>query len=267
MNKIYLYALIPTYELELTPLPEVKGFDGQHELYTLSMDEVTAIVSDLEGEEYTEEAIKEKVSNDMPWLQDKAYHHHQVLTQLNETYTIIPLKFCTIYNHADSLKASIEPQQDHIRASFELVKDHEEWTVKIYCDEEQLKERVSQNSPVIEEKKQEIATLSPGRQFFEKKKIDKLLETEVEKEQEQRCQLAHEKFSGSARDSAIKKNLGKDVTGLEQTMCWNSVYLVPEHQVSTFLETIQDEEQDMEKAGYQIQATGPWPAYHFSSFS
>ncbi|MDY0394605.1 GvpL/GvpF family gas vesicle protein [Virgibacillus halophilus] len=50
--------------------------------------------------------------------------------------------------------------------SFRLVKGNEEWNIKIYCDEDALKERVSGNSPHIEEKKKEMEKLPKGRQFF-----------------------------------------------------------------------------------------------------
>ncbi|MDY0394606.1 GvpL/GvpF family gas vesicle protein [Virgibacillus halophilus] len=111
MTKVYLYALIPTHETNVKKLPEVKGFDDKNALYTLPLEDITAIVSDLDGDEFTEENIKEKVNNDMPWLQDKALHHHKVLTRLHQDYTIIPLKFCTIYNNVGSLKESVASQK------------------------------------------------------------------------------------------------------------------------------------------------------------
>ena len=70
---LYLYGLIPTKEANKENLPSMKGFDGESELYTIEIGDVTAIVCDLPSNEYSEETIKEKVDNDMDWLQEKAF--------------------------------------------------------------------------------------------------------------------------------------------------------------------------------------------------
>ena len=76
---LYLYGLIPTEEANKETLPPMKGFDGEDELYTIQIGAVTAIVCDLPADDYSEESIKEKVDNDMDWLQEKAFHHHETV--------------------------------------------------------------------------------------------------------------------------------------------------------------------------------------------
>lgn len=39
----------------------------------------------------------------MEWVKDKAFHHHETLIKLRERTTIIPMKFCTIYQSENSL--------------------------------------------------------------------------------------------------------------------------------------------------------------------
>ncbi|UXR52272.1 hypothetical protein MUA82_11685 [Staphylococcus simulans] len=65
-NLLYLYALVPEAELENQDLPSLTGFDCEGSLYTVPVDDkITAIVCDLDGDEYSEEVIEDKIDNDM----------------------------------------------------------------------------------------------------------------------------------------------------------------------------------------------------------
>ncbi|MFC0274769.1 GvpL/GvpF family gas vesicle protein [Metabacillus herbersteinensis] len=265
---IYLYGLIPTKEVAShQSFPSFKGFDGVENLYTISRNQVTAVVCNLDRNDYSEQVIKEKVNNDMEWLQEKAFHHHETLTALYKTFTIIPLKFCTIYENEENLRETIHGNEEKLESSLTLLHGSEEWNVKIYCDDNDLRKQVDVNNSTIQAKKQEISGLPRGRQFFEKKKIDQLIETELEKEKNRVCENVHEKLKEHSLHAAIKKNWSKDVTGLKENMTWNSVFLLPVPQVEHFLEEIKNFEKELEGTGWRFEATGPWPAYHFSSFS
>ncbi|WP_254660926.1 GvpL/GvpF family gas vesicle protein [Bacillus sp. FJAT-27225] len=264
---IYLYGLVPTNELIEKPLPPFKDFDGKGEIYPIEISGITAVVCQLDSGSYTEETIKERIDNDMAWLQEKAFHHHETVLNLSKLYTIIPLRFCTLYKNEDSLKETIQSNSSRMESTFNLISNNEEWNLKIYCNDELLKKEVSANNPAIEEKREEISSLSKGKQFFEKKKLDQLIEKEVEKEKIAVCEDIHLHLKGFAIEGHVKKTWGKDVTGRKDQMTWNSVYLVPKTKVEPFLKQIQQYEKDMKEKGWQFEATGPWPAYHFSSFS
>lgn len=264
---IYLYGLIPTEEMTEQSFPSFKGFDGEREIYTLSFGSTTAIVCQLNAEEYSEESIKEKINNDMEWLQEKAFHHHETVVSFSKLYTVVPLKFCTIYKNEDSLKSSVQTNQDKLKSAFSLLAGNEEWNLKIYCDDSLLKDQVSKSNPAIEAKRAEINDLPKGRQFFEKKKLDKLIESELEEEKTRISEKIHFQLKEFVLQGNVKRNWSKDVTGKDENMTWNSVYLIPKSDVEPFLEKIQQYEKDMKETGWQFAASGPWPAYHFSSFS
>lgn len=42
------------------------------------------------------------------------------------------------------------------------------------------------------------------------------------------------------------------------------MYLLEQNEVTRFLEEVKIQEQKMGELGLQMEATGPWPAYHFS---
>ncbi len=264
---IYLYGLIPTTEATGKSFPSFKGFDGESELYTIQLNNITAVVCNLDSKEYSAENIKEKIDSDMEWLQDKAFHHHETLVALYKEYTIIPLKFCTIYKNEQSLQGKIEASKSKIEQTFKTLEGNEEWNLKIYCDDEKLKQDVSKNNTEIEAKRKEISFLTPGRQFFEKKKIDELIESELENEKNRVCEGLHEKLKTFAIQAEVKRNWSKDVTGLKENMTWNSVFLLPVYKVDSYLEEVKRLEEELRETGWRFEASGPWPAYHFSSFS
>ncbi|WP_277678397.1 GvpL/GvpF family gas vesicle protein [Gracilibacillus dipsosauri] len=263
---IYLYAFIPEEEVESKPLANMEGFDRQNNIYTVTIDGIKAVVCRLHSEEYSEEVIQEKIENDMEWLQQKAYHHHQTLMKLYEEYTLIPLKFCTIYQNEESLRQKVEEKLDDMREILTQLKEKEEWNLKIYCNEESLKKIVSQDNPTIAAKKEEINQLPPGRQFFERKKIDQLIMDELDLEKDRICEVAHEQLNQYAEDAVIKKNWSKEMTGRKENMAWNSVFLLKKDQVEPCLEELEQAEKELETKGFTLEITGPWPAYHFASF-
>lgn len=267
-NLLYLYALVPEAELENQDLPSLTGFDGEGSLYTVPVDDkITAIVCDLDGNEYSEEVIEDKIDNDMEWLQKKAVHHHETIETLYQNFTLVPLKFCTIYKTKDSLKSTIQGYSEKITATFNFLEDKEEWTVKIYTNDKKLRKEVSKNNKAVEEKSEEIKDLPRGRRFFAEKKIDSIVDKELENEKDRVSEDLHQNLKALAVDFSIKKNWGRDVTGLEEEMVYNSVYLVPNEKVNDFLEVIDDTKNELPEEGWHIEVAGPWPAYHFSSFN
>ncbi|WP_404347316.1 GvpL/GvpF family gas vesicle protein [Sutcliffiella horikoshii] len=264
---IYLYGLIPTNESVSQPVPSIKGFDGKGDIYTIPIGEITAIVCSLDANEYSEEIIKEKINSDMEWLQEKAFHHHETVMALSKLYTVIPLKFCTLYKNETSLTDTVQQNHSKMTDTFALLEGNEEWNLKIYCNDELLKKQVSQNNPAIEQRREEISQLSKGKQFFEKKKLDKLIDDEVENEKDRVSERIHTHLKDFVLQGNVKRNWSKDVTGRKENMTWNSVYLISSSKVEQFSEEIQQFEKKMGDMGWQFEPTGPWPAYHFSSFS
>ncbi|ASK62114.1 gas vesicle protein GvpL [Virgibacillus phasianinus] len=266
-NLIYLYGLVPAQEATEKSLPQLKGFDGEGNLFTIPINHTTAIVCELNGYDYSEETIADKMNNDMEWLQEKAFHHHETIASLDNKFTFIPLKFCTIYKNESNLRETILASEDKVDESFNRLTDKEEWTLKIYSDDNKLKKQIGNSNAAIEEKRKEISELPRGRQFFERKKIDSLVDKELDKEKDRIGESLHDKLKKYAVDTSIKKNWGKDVTGLRDDMTWNSVYLLPKDQVKDFVTEIEVTEKELGDLGFRIEAAGPWPAYHFSSIS
>ncbi|WP_249870430.1 GvpL/GvpF family gas vesicle protein [Oceanobacillus saliphilus] len=263
---VYLYGIIPTKEKEKHPLPSLKGLDGESDVYSLPFDELDAVVCELDPVEYGEKEL-EKKTNDAKWLHEKAFHHHEALMKLYENYPIIPMKFCTIYSNHDSLLQTINHHKQRMMEMLDDIADKEEWILKIYCEADKVKQGVASYNEAIEAKKEEIASMSPGRQYLEKRKLDQLIDQETEKEKRAFSEKIHKELAALSVDSEVKKIWKKDVTGRTEEMCWNSVYMLNKSVVDDFLSIVKHQQEKWSVSGWHFELTGPWPSYHFAKVS
>ncbi|MEC5424504.1 GvpL/GvpF family gas vesicle protein [Virgibacillus sp. C22-A2] len=261
---IYLYGIIPANADNA--IPPMKGIDEHNPIFTIPFGEIEAVVCNLDEAEYREKELEAKTNN-MEWVHEKAFHHHEALMTLYEIFTIIPMKFCTIYSGKDSLQNTIVEHKPKMIELLDVIAGKEEWIMKIYCDNSKLKENVAEDNPTIASKREEIELLSPGRQYLEKRKLDQLIEQETDKEKDSFSSRLHDQFAQFSTDSEVKKNWNKDVTGREEDMCWNSVYMLEQSTVEDFLANVQKAQDKWKSSGWFIEVTGPWPSYHFSKIS
>ena len=263
---IYLYGIIPAKEKESPSLPSLKGLDEESEIYSLPFGKIEAVICELDPADFNEKEL-EKKTNNAKWLHEKAFHHHEALIKLYENYPVIPMKFCTIYSGQESLKNTIETHQSHMVELLENMEDKEEWMLKIYCEADKVKGNIASYNETIEAKKGEIAAMSPGRQYLEKRKLNQLIDQEAEKEKYAFSEKIHKDLAEQSVDTAVKKNWNKDVTGRDEEMCWNSVYLLEKSAVDDFLSAIKSLHAKWADSGWHFEVTGPWPSYHFAKIS
>ncbi|MGM7701467.1 GvpL/GvpF family gas vesicle protein [Pseudalkalibacillus sp. Hm43] len=262
----YLYGFIPTSKRHQNHLPSLQGFDGETELYMIEDRQITAILCALDPDDYSEEIIKSKIDQDMEWLKSKAFHHHETLISLYKVYPdIIPSSFCTIYESEQNVKKTIRENEDKLMDIFDSLDGNQEWNLKIYLDEKKWKGQG--DSPAVEEMRRNLDSLSPGKRFFEKKKLDQLIEQEMEKEKNTLCEDVHDRLKKYSQKAEVKRNWNKDVTGMNERMAWNSVFLLPDQTVDSYLEEIKSLQKDLNPQGWKFEVSGPWPAYHFSGLS
>jgi hypothetical protein len=261
---IYVYGFIPTKEYSEKQSEEMNGMDENYMVDYHTFDDITVVTSRVRPEEFSEEALQKNVE-DMKWLQKKAFHHHQLTNKLHEMYTVIPLKFGTIYNSEESLASVVTGYGQNIREVFGDLAGNEEWSIKIYTDKEMFSKAAGKNSPEITEKQKEIAELPRGKQFFEKKKLDKLIQEVSERELTSYCETVHEEVKMLARNNEVKKNWEKKLTEREDDMCWNAAYLIPEKNVQKVIDLVKEKQKASEDFTFEI--TGPWPPFHFSNFA
>lgn len=263
---LYLYGIALKDEVEGKEFSQMKTIDGKNNVEVIAYGECAAIVSPVEEEEFGEEVLEVK-TNQMDWVQEKAYLHHEILMKLKDMATLIPMKFCTILESETSLEKKMDAHETEWAILLQKLSGKEEWNVKIYNHPGQLKEQVAEHHPDIQRKREEISQMSKGMQYLQKKKLDQFIDEQVVQEQQSYVNQIHRDWSDLCDETAEKKVWNKSVTGKEEEMCWNCAYLIDKEQVEKFLSNVTKANEEGESSGWHIEVTGPWPVYHFSTLS
>ena len=262
---LYLYGILPEEENVQNVWPEGKAaIDGKETPFLEKWEGIACVVTEVDEEEFGEEAM-EKNSNDTSWIQEKAFHHHEALLDLQRRATILPMKFGTIFESKESLQSMIEEKRGFLVETLNKLEGKEEWNVKAYIDPVVFQDRVAETNENIKAKREEISAMSKGRQYLEKKKLDKVIEEERFREQERKAQEIHSMLREYSVESEKKKNWKKETTGRSDEMSLNAAYLIDRTYLDDFLNRFRSIENDLEGEGWLIEATGPWPAYHFAT--
>lgn len=265
---IYVYAFIPTTDYKNSPMEDKEAIEPSERIEYRSQGELTAVVCRVPEEDYKEERLQKKVE-DMQWLQVKAFHHHELMNILHEKYTVVPLKFGTIFESWESLEQMMEEKKESITEQFAFLADKEEWNIKVYVDKDTFMNNVVENSEEMEQKKADIEAMPAGKKFFEKKKLANFAEEKAVEKIRSYCQDLHDHLKTLSEASDVKKNWERKVTGREEDMSLNGVYLVDAPKKQQLLSYIESERNEAEEndSGFYYEVTGPWPSYHFSNFT
>ena len=231
-------------------------------LYFIRHRGIYAAVSKVKDSEFSEERLKKNFS-DMNWVETKAREHIEVISRIMETSTVIPFKFCTIFETEDSLKIMLEDYSARLKDSIAKLDGKEEWSLKIYCDLKVLMEQISQISEKIKQIDEEILLSPPGKAFLLKKIRDELLKDAICKKISEYGQYCFEKLRVCAQEGVINRLLPKEVTEKENEMILNSAYLVSKEKVENFLNVVEGLADEYKKCGFEFDCKGPWPAYDF----
>ncbi|WP_176522524.1 MULTISPECIES: GvpL/GvpF family gas vesicle protein [unclassified Bacillus (in: firmicutes)] len=260
---IYLYGLLPTNQLEDSPFYAVKGIERDKTCFEI-VEKVTAVFCYLSEEEFDESVLKEKMDNPK-WVHKHAIHHHETIVTYSKNYLFLPSKFCTVYSSIEKLREDLSQEQLNIVSLFEQLKEKEEWNVKMYYDKSKFFKVLERHSKVIQNMNDELKILSPGKQFFMKKKQGQLLENEAQTELRLISQSLENTLLNSAFGSKTRKNWSKNATGRNVDMIYNSTSLIPKDSRKKFELLIKEFRQKYEDKGIIVEISGPWPFYHFAS--
>jgi hypothetical protein len=261
---VYLYGIIPFNEVEQKEVPLFDGINESHR-FLIHYQDIMAVVCYVNQSEYSQEQIDLKIKNPK-WLEQKAFHHHECISLIDKYSTILPFPFCTIFESENNVKLMLAEHYHILSQKLNTLHQKREWNLKIYYDSERLKSCVSENNPTVLAFQREIERMPKGKQFIMRKKLQQLIQEEVEKEQDKQIRELTEDLISFSTDYLIRKNWGKEITQRNDDMLLNGDFLVDKNNSEAFFTCIRNYERSFSNHGWFFQLTGPWPPYHFSKF-
>jgi hypothetical protein len=262
---IYVFCLIPSLELDRLAQPAIPGMDGETPCDIIRDRDTVAVTCMVEEDEYSQERLQMNVQ-DPEWLRVAGSRHHACIEAYHRHYTVIPMAFGTIFTSEGSFFDKLAEQAEVIRDLFVRLCGQEEWNVRLYCNRSKLCARVAASSPAVAEFHEELTRMPAGRQFLMRKKADRLIADETDRQLSEGFTRIHEALLPLCTDHQSKQVWPKTLAAREEDMAANHAYLVRRASREQFLQVVALHHTMSEADGWVLEAVGPWPPYQFATF-
>jgi len=215
---------------------------------------LTAVVSEVPLDEYGEDALRENL-NDIAWLEAAARRHEEVLDALLRATTVIPLRLCTVYRSEDAVRDMLAAERAGLHEAIDRLRGQAEWGLKVFCDRAALAQAAAAPGDGAAGQGEGAAYLARRRAEADARERAREVLDAVVRE-------AHERLAAVAREALVNPLQGRELTGREDDMALNGVYLVDDDEVAR-LRAAAEEVADAAPEGLSFELTGPWPPYNF----
>ncbi|MFI0774753.1 GvpL/GvpF family gas vesicle protein [Streptomyces sp. NPDC021212] len=242
----YAYAVCSPYD---GPAPaDLPGLNPGTPVRTLTAGPLTAIVQDVPAADYSEEALRQRLS-DRADLERCARAHHEVITAVSTVTATVPLPLATLYRGNERVRAALREREAAFLSALDRLAGRTEWGVKVYA-------------PTSPPPVRESAAVDTGRAY-----LDRIRNRHQGREQRQNAALqAAERVDSVVRAFAVAARRlrphGVEVTGKDRTHILNAAYLLDATRTRELRAALDSLRRD--EPAIQIDLSGPWPPYSFT---
>lgn len=244
-----LYLFCFAHSGKLPALTEM-GVDGQTPLEAWRFREVAAVVSNVSREEFCGPQAESRL-RDLAWIAPRAYRHEVVIEHVLRSSPVLPARFATLFSSAESLLNLLQRNYDQVSRFLTRMVDHEEWGVKVLLDREKA------TAPLM--RLDELADLSPGKRYFQEKRLRSEVERELKSWRQKVCRGIVDDLSQLSEEIRERQVLSD-----EKEAVLKLAMLVPRSAVAALRERLAQANAAHDPHGLRFELSGPWPPYSFS---
>lgn len=257
---IYLYGIVPADAP--APPPDLTGLE-ERPVRLHSVGQIAAVVSGVPQSLYGDDPLNARL-DDLAWVGDRGVAHERVLDWFVERCPIIPLSLFSIHRGLERVQERLRSEEPSFGRLLARLAGHKEWGIKLWRREAEVAAGIDRLSPSLGPINREIDESPPGRRFLLERKRETIRAEEVRAASKR---VAHEVFdalSGTA-DGATSVALPGGIPGAERTLLLHAAFLVADERFDSFREVVNAQAARLAGSGFEIEFTGPWPPYHFTS--
>ncbi len=219
--------------------------------------EACAVYSEVELGEFLGESAEAHLQ-DLAWLGPRVCRHESVIEQVMSRASVLPARFATLFSSLDSLEQFILEHRETIAGFFAELGDKQEWAVKGLLDHVLALEKLGQSAA-----QEQVLDASPGKRYFQEKRIKAQLEREFNLHLREFCQRAAAALGTHAGGFRERKILTPVAEGTEAEVVLNWAFLIPPGTIEDFRASVERFNDDETFPGLMLALTGPWPPYSF----
>lgn len=260
----YLYAIArPRQDQPIGAMPDVGIVPGTS-VYSLRYRDLRAIVSRVPLELFDLPVLKAALE-DTDWVHARVVTHQQVLLMLRTSYTLLPLKFCTLYRSEERIQELLADGYASLSQSLQRLVGATEWGVKLFYKPRVLTSWIEASAEALQPFREAVVGASTGASFFRQKKLALAAQQHVQQVVEQVAHTSHHTLSMHARQSVVHALQAPQTHGRRETMALNGAYLVDDQSLDRFQFAFVELAEQHEPQGFHYELTGPWPSYSFAA--
>lgn len=241
------YAYAVTRALDEGALAGSRGL-REAPLEVVSDDGLDAVVSDVPLSDFSEDALRRNLES-LPWLEEVARGHDDVIRLVSERGPAAPLRLATIFHDDEAIRRRLREWRASIVEVLDRVDGRAEWSVKVIA---------SAADPVPDE----TDAPTSGADFLRRRKAQADDRGRRADEVARVADEVHAAVSGVAVASRVLPPQDPQLTGLTGTMALNGAYLVERSHEARL-----EEQVDAMRAAHPdvvVDVNGPWPPYSFA---
>ncbi|WP_368733054.1 GvpL/GvpF family gas vesicle protein [Streptomyces alkaliphilus] len=258
-----LHAFAVCRPLPLPHLVDVAGLSAAP-VRTLRVGELGLVVQEVPAEAFTEEALRERLS-DREELERCARAHHEVVAAAARSTTVVPLPMATVHADAARARAAVTERADRLLAVLDRLEGRVEWGVKVsvgaaVTDGAVKGEGRSPDGPTAAEPTGGAGGLAYLERLRARRRSEEERDTLALRAVE-RVRTEAERVAVATRRLRIH---GMEVTGRECRQVLNLACLVEVGRGREFVSRVTAPDGCADSgARVRVEATGPWVPYSF----
>jgi hypothetical protein len=258
------------------------GVDPRFGVELIGEGPIAAVVSRVGLDQFAPERLQGQTAEDIRWLGTIAARHNEIICQAAASAAVLPLRLGTVFRSRDSLQASLRRCGPTVAEFLERLGSRSEWGVKLYLERRRLEPipahtgppsphylpgtnpSVGKKLPLAEQQAAaKVSVATSGTAYLTQKKAHLDVRRAERANAYQTIQSVEQRLAERAEHSCRIRTLSSDLTGRAEEMVFNAAYLLPASAQAIWLETIQKVHHDVQSKGLVLEASGPWPPYHF----
>lgn len=252
---IYLYAIAGPDARSVASTETVEG----RPLRTIEEGELVALVSDVPAASFEQAALDEKV-RDGEWLTPQAAAHSAVNASAHATAAaLLPVPFGTIFRSDERVREMLRTRAAELRARLEAVRGRSEWVVGLYRDTPRAAEHLSRVREAAGAREAVAAATGEGRRYLQQRKREGEVREDLRR-LDADARTAFDALLRASSDRAFEEPV-VDETG---DLVARATYLIARDAEDGLRRSVEAFNHQWRDRGYELRATGPWPAYRSS---
>ena len=256
---IYIYCITSEKPL-ITSLWHKEG------IFSFEVDTLYVTMKYVSESDYSEINIKKNLSNEA-WLDRNVRKHLQVIGDIMQKHTVIPLNFGTLYNSEESLMDFVSSYRNDFLDVLHHLRNKEEWSVKVFCNKDKIIENIGVFSQNISDIDLQIKQSAPGKAYILKKKKNDLIGTEINALYNNLSLLVFNRLNEFPEEYRLHAILHGELSGHNDDMIINVTFLIKKENFDKFITIADKLIIEYENIGLILDITGPWPPYSFIKLS